>query len=353
MISPVSLFRAPLDLRPLTRESTQACVMTRTARSGKKKEPLAATPWEKLREEQSNQNQSENGDRTGEEDNLKVTRKRKLGPKLSKKAKTQLKRLTGTTLKRTFSDSVKLIDSTDHSGSLLESANVPETRTRLKPTRTKGNKTRKKALKDCTTTTGDGKEAARRGKKKKSEVLLKNLRRKKRKRESEEERVGHSDSLSEQGEAGGSGECEDGESGSGECEDGESGSGECEDGESGECEDGERWEQSDSGPGELGEVEEEEKERVPKRNKRVKNTFSRVKIGNRWVKAGNTRSTVEEGGGGGGQEVEGSGSKVKRKRPMDEESKRKRIEHRRLRRQRKKVHTLHRHTVKHCCIVVG
>ena len=333
MISPVSLFRAPLDLRPLTRESTQACVMTRTARSGKK-EPLAATPWEKLREEQSNQNQSENGDRTGEEDNLKVTRKRKLGPKLSKKAKTQLKRLTGTTLKRTFSDSVKLIDSTDHSGSLLESANVPETRTRLKPTRTKGNKTRKKALKDCTTTTGDGKEAARRGKKKKSEVLLKNLRRKKRKRESEEERVGHSDSLSEQGEAG--------ESGSGECEDGESGSGECE-----------RWEQSDSGPGELGEVEEEEKERVAKRNKRVKNTFSRVKIGNRWVKAGNTRSTVEERGGGGGQEVEGSGSKVKRKRPMDEESKRKRIEHRRLRRQRKKVHTLHRHTVKHCCIVVG
>ena len=275
--------------------------MTRTARRGKKKEPLPATPWEKLSGEQSNQKRSENGDIASENDDLKVTRKRKLGPKVTKKAKTKLKRLTGKeSSKGTFGDHVTPIDQTEPSESLLESANGSESRTHLK-----------KKL------TGKSQGSVRT-----SESSQKPLTSGKMKRKGVSEDgvcvLRHSDSdssLSDQGEM-----VSGGESGSGECEAGDS---------------GEPGEDSDSGPG-VEFREEDEGGKVVKGTKKGKKVYSRIKKGNRWVKASNSQPLVEEGGDG-TREVDRSGSTMKRKRPMDEESRRKRIEHRKLRRQRKKV----------------
>ena len=290
--------------------------MTRTARRGKKKEPLPATPWEKLSGEHSNQKRSENGDIARENDDLKVTRKRKLGPKVTKKAKTKLKRLTGKASSNgTFDDHVTLIDQTEPSESLSESANGSESRLKSKKKLTGQSQ-------GSVRTSESSKKPLTRGKKRKSERLLKKLGKKKRRKGVSEDRVHllrHSDSDSSL--------IDQGEMGSG----GESGSGECEAGDSGEL-------GGDSGGGPGVELrEEDEVGKDVKSMKKGKNVYSRIKKGNRWVKASNSQPLVEEGGDGTGEEVDGISSTMKRKRPMDEESRRKRIEHRKLRRQRKKV----------------
>ena len=289
--------------------------MTRTARRGKKKEPLPATPWEELSGEQSNLSRSENGDTTWEKNDLRETRKRKLEPKVLKKAKTKLKRLRGkVSSSTTFSDNIKLIDSTENVES--ESGNPSGSKFQVVSKRTKKKKSARQTLIDTTGTSKSNKKGLNKRKKKKT------IARKRRKAVSEDKvcLLGHSDSdssLSDQGEV-----VSCGESGSSE-------------GEGGDV--GEHGEGSDNGAGVEYEEEEEEEERVLKRRK----VQARIKKGNRWVKAGNSNPTpsVEEGGDGNtGQGREESGSRMmKRRRPMDEESRRKRIEHRKLRRQRKKV----------------
>ena len=166
-------------------------------------------------------------------------------------------------------------------------------------------------------------------KKSKKRKVVSNLKshKSKKRRTTSDDRVPllHSDSdssLSDEGEKGSGGNCEDSESGG----DGE----EVDVGEGGNC-DGE-------------EVGGEMSEKVASKKKRNKKMLSRVRVGKHWVKAGSGQSSngqkvsVLTGGEKEGKgEKGGEGATGKTKRRMDEEKRKKIIEHRRLRRQRKKV----------------
>ena len=296
--------------------------MTRTARRGKKKDPLPATPWEELSGGQTHLDHSGNGNTTGEVGqgegqgvDLKLTRKKKLGSSLSRKAKTKLKRLTARqVLNRTPSDSVILLESSQSTSQeslngsltdsqLVQSAELVNTKNKQVPLRNRG------------TSSGATVKIGGKGK-----LDLKSRRGKKKKRLSGDNvcllRQSDSESsLSDQVEEAGSG----------------GGESECESGDNGEPGDDETA---------VEYTEEEEVSNCQVKNKiKSKRKLGRVKVGKKWVKASSNKPQppVEQDGGDSARET-GQGDGIgKRRRPMDEESRRKRIEHRKLRRQRKKV----------------
>ena len=302
------LFSAHLDLRHVCHTPcwSQLGVMTRTARRGKKKDPLPATPWEELSGGQTHLDHSGNGNTTGQGEgqgvDLKLTRKKKLGPSLSRKAETKLKRLTARqVLNRTPSDSVVLLESsqsTSQDGSLTDSQLVESVNTKPK-------KKKQVPLRNRGTSNG---ATVKRGGKGKLDLKGKRLSVDKvcllRQSDSES-------SLSDQvGSGGGESECESGDNG------------------------------DDSLKETAVEYTEEEEDRTvsnrqAKNKNKSKRKLGRVKVGKKWVKASSNKPVEQDGGAR--ETGQGDGIGGKRRRPMDEESRRKRIEHRKLRRQRKKV----------------
>ena len=309
------LFSAHLDLRHVCHTPcwSQLGVMTRTARRGKKKDPLPATPWEELSGGQTHLDHSGNGNTTGQGEgqgvDLKLTRKKKLGPSLSRKAETKLKRLTARqVLNRTPSDSVVLLEQSTAQESLNGSLTDTQSAEHVNTIPKQGNRG-----------TSSG-ATVKRGKK--GEHNLKSLRGKKKKRlivdnvcllRQSDSDSSLSDQVEEVGSGGGENECASGDNG------------------------------DDSFKETAVEYTEEEEDRTVS-NRLVKNKIKskrklgRVKVGKKWVKASSNKPQPPVEQDGGVRETgQGDGIGGKRRRPMDEESRRKRIEHRKLRRQRKKV----------------
>ena len=284
--------------------------MTRTARK-KATEPFPATSWEELRIQRPSLGQNEKG----KKHDLKVTQQQKLGPDLSEKAKKTIRKVTGKRLRRSLSDIGALLEFDEHVSMPKNVAN----RRAQDSSKSKTHSKKKERL-DIVSELDEMRtiETSMRLKKHKKRNLMSNLksRRNKKRRTTSEDRVPlpHSESdssLSDEGEKGGSGDCEERESG------GDVGAVDV-----GGCD----------GEGVEGDVSAKVTSKKRRGNKKA---TSRVRVGKHWVKAGSGQSSA-------GQTVsdvaeEGGGVTRVRKRGIDEDRRKKRIEHRRLRRQRKKV----------------
>ena len=366
---------------------TCATKMTRTARKNKKKEPLPASSWEEL--SSNYQDDNNDGTNTLKDDNLKLTHKKKLGTKLSAKTKTRLKTLTGKKLlKRTNSDCIQLIEpqlsedsTTDESVNETENISIDHKST--KHEKLKKNKVQDRVPHETITGRCDLNSVDVR----KHKTKLKQVKSKKRKKQEKIDSMDKvrliqsssdsDDSLNDQVEMvhgdeeeyGDDVECKEMNCEGEYCELGrdgkEGGENKCSIEELGiddvdRHETSESWEESEKEPIIKTRTQKTKKRKRTRKqmeslglddgtvNKddsseiKTKKVSRRVKIGNRWVKDNGSSKYQDESldcevdVGRKDESVE-DGVKKKRKRRMDEESKRKRIEHRKLRRQRKKV----------------
>ena len=305
-------------------------VMTRTARRSRKKEALPATPWEELSGVQSHQDDRPLALEESQRGNLKLTRRKKLGPRVSKRAKLKLKRLTARRLfKEASSDVVSLLDSTQLSESAsLNGTEEPNTSQHETTETVRSSKKRKKRKEVSVGNLGTSLETDATSvgsrKNRRTELASKSVQSKKSRRLSEDKvsliRQWNSESsLSDQGEVWSGREVES----------------ECESGDVGEsCENGDN--EADISSHAKDSSTNASSKKVSNKNRRK----TRVKIGKKWVKAKTQPPPTSRGTGNGGDgetRWQGDGPRGKRRRPMDEDSRQKRIEHRKLRRQRKKV----------------
>ena len=253
---------------------------------------------------------------------LKVTQKEKLGPRLSEKVKKKLKSMTGKKLKRSLSDSVGLLEpcQSDSGSAHEEPGNVKSPKKLKSQNRDKKSGSEKKEHEEDASEEGGGERRLAEGVKKRKSKQRKIV---------SEDRVPllHSSSDSslsdEVGDWGGPGESDSGEGGSG-------------DG------DGGREEVDGDGKCEAENGIDVETATTNGKSEAKKKTSTRVKVGKRWVKAGGSgpEQPAVVGNGGREGEKEGWGSGRRGRRTVDDERRKKRIEHRKLRRQRKKVSSI-------------
>ena len=306
---------------------TRSIPMTRTARK-KTREPFPATPWEKLRVEKPllDQNKVKKIKKGG----LKVTQQEKLGPNLPERVKKKIKKATGKQLRSSLSDKVALLEF-DENESMHKDVIKRRGRESSKSNACSKRRKRMGTAPDMRTA-----ETNTHLKCKKRKNLRSRKSKKRRTTSGDRVPLLHSDSdssLSDEREKGFSRDCEDSDSG----DDVE----EVNVGEGGQCD--------------QEEVESEMSEEVTSKKKRNKKVLSRVRVGKHWVKAGSGQSFTGQGVSvltGEGEEGEGEkggeGATGKTKRRIDEEKRKKRIEHRRLRRQRKKVNPFSQYLCSTC-----
>ena len=253
---------------------------------------------------------------------LKVTQKEKLGLCLSEKVKKKLESVTGKKLKRSLSDTVGLLEPCQSdSGSAHEEPGNVKSPKKLKSqnrdkTRRKSGSEKKEQEEDASEEGGRERRLAEGVKKRKRKIVS-------------EDRVPllHSSSDSSLSDEVGDWEVP------GESDSGEGGSG---DG------DGGREEVAGDGKCEAENGIDVETATTNGKSEAKKKTSTRVKVGKRWVKAGGSgpEQPAVVGNGGREGEKEGWGSGRRGRRTVDDERRKKRIEHRKLRRQRKKVSSI-------------
>lgn len=253
---------------------------------------------------------------------LKVTHKKKLGPKYSEKTKTKLKRITSKQLKRLPSDNIRLLECLQSSEGTCEPTHeevVNETQEKSRKLgKKKGTADRVHGL--DVIQTAEIKSTPKTHKKQKLASSLSVHKSKRKQSTRSEDKVQPLGSDSESGlnnnkEA----ECDDDE--------------EEEDIRESEKSDRDKGEVDEEGGCKEGYVAGKESAVMmcKKKNAKRKKESKRIKVGKRWVKdfeAGANGGTVSDGGREGGAVAV---------RNTDDERRKKRIEQRRLRRQRKKV----------------
>lgn len=250
---------------------------------------------------------------------LKVTHKKKLGPKFLEITKTQLKRITSKRVKRLHSDHVRLLESPqsdecEGEPPYEEVLNGEMHKKSKKQSKKKGAIDEVCSLDEIQTT--ESNSIPKKHKKRKLASSVSVHRNKKRSVSEDNVPLVVSDSDSS---LNNKAEVLDEEE-EGDINDSKSGGDEREVGGEESCE-------GESVEGERSVIVTSEK-----KNAKRKKVYKRIKVGKRWVKETDTSGGAVSDGG-----REGDGAAPRRKKEIDDERRKKRIEHRRLRRQRKKV----------------